>query len=354
MNIGRGIEKGLGTLRRDEVLEKMDWPDLQRIEVPVVGVDDCLLICAGFEERSVEVLRRICEAGYTGFSIILVDYLPKYDENKLEGLSTMIQRANLTMTRCVYDRANPAGIGETLEALAGKCRRVVVDISGMSRLLIVQTMVALISRGEQPPTLLYCEAETYPPSQTKFEAVHGLGGSADVRSYLSSGVIEVASTPELSSVSMQGESTRLIGFPSFDPAQLDNLFHELQPTYAEIIHGLPPAPKDRWRREAISRLNNDTLKELQQKNEHESSTLDYRETLNILLQIYAERSMFDRLVVAPTGSKMQTVAVGLFRAALHDVQVVYPTPQSFTEPQQYTLGCRQLYELDLPTEVGLL
>jgi hypothetical protein len=60
--------------------------------------------------------------------------------------------------------------------------------------------------------------------------------------------------------------------------------------------------------------------------------------------------MFDRIVVAPTGSKMQAVAVGLFRAVLYDVQIVYPTPQIFTAPHEHTVGIRQLYKVDLPTE----
>ena len=92
------------------------------------------------------------------------------------------------------------------------------------------------------------------------------------------------------------------------------------------------------------------MDELQGKEDHEASTLDYRKTLQILLRIYDQRSMFNRLVVAPTGSKMQAVAVGIFRAALHDVQIVYPTPQVFAEPEKYTRGLRQLYQLDLPTD----
>ena len=151
-------------------------------------------------------------------------------------------------------------------------------------------------------------------------------------------------------LSMLGEAIRLVLFPSFDPSQLTNLIQELQPTYAEFIHGVPPDPNNKWRTQAIRHLNGHTLKEFQGKEEYEASTLDYRETLKILLRVYAQRSMFDRLVVAPMGSKMQAVAVGLFRAALHDVQIVYPTPQVFTEPGNYTLGLRQLYQLDLPTD----
>ena len=147
---------------------------------------------------------------------------------------------------------------------------------------------------------------------------------------------------------MFGEAIRLVTFPSFDPSQLTNLVEELQPTYADLIHGVPPDCSNRWRKLAIQYLNGGTLAELQGKTDHEASTLDYREPLKILLHIYAKRSMFDRIVVAPTGSKMQAVAVGLVRAALRDVQIVYPTPKTYVPPEEYTVGFRQLYQLDLP------
>ena len=55
----------------------------------------------------------------------------------------------------------------------------------------------------------------------------------------------------------------------------------------------------------------------------------------------------ERIVVAPTGSKMQTVAVGIFRAFLDDIQIVYPTPHLFPKPDKYTTGSRKMYRLDL-------
>jgi len=171
-----------------------------------------------------------------------------------------------------------------------------------------------------------------------------------VLSYISSGIFEVASTPELASVSMLGEAIRLVAFPSFDPVQLSNLMQELQPTYTELIHGVLPAQKNKWRTKAIDELNRPTLDAAQRRENHMASTRDYRETLRILIKVYGERSMFDRIVVAPTGSKMQAVAVGLFRAVLYDVQIVYPTPQIFTAPHEHTVGIRQLYKVDLPTE----
>ena len=337
-------------LRADERLGNFDWPYLQEIEVPPVEIDDCLLVCAGFEERSIEVLRRVCETGRTRFSLGLVNYLPKQSQNRIEYLNTISQNAELRVTKFIYDREKPAGMGEELRRFTEAFDRVFLDISGMSRLLIVQTLVALISEQSRPLHIIYGEAETYPPSKAQFEQDHKEGDTRSVPSYLSSGIFEIAATPELGSVSMLGEAIRLVAFPSFDPAQLTNLIQELQPTYTELIHGVPPGQENEWRMTAIRKLNHLTLNELRWRKDHKESTLDYRETLHKLLEIYAERSMFDRLVVSPTGSKMQAVAVGLFRAALHDVQIVYPTPQVFTAPEEYTLGLRQLYQIDLPIE----
>ena len=81
--------------------------------------------------------------------------------------------------------------------------------------------------------------------------------------------------------------------------------------------------------------------------QHKTSTLDYRETLRLILALYDERSAFDKLILAPSGSKMQSVAVGLARSFLSDVQVVYPTPQRFLEPEGHTLGVANVYALQL-------
>lgn len=330
-----------------ERLQIVDWPVLREADLPGIEAGDCLLVCAGFEDRAVEALRRVRESGRGDFSLGVVIYSPSYQQNKLESILGIGRNARLETTKFQYDRENPAGIGERLANFASAFNHVYVDISGMSRLLIVQTLVALLAT-EAPVTIVYGEAESYPPSKDQFDSDRkdhtGLAPG-----YLSSGIFEIAATPELASVSMPGEAIRLLAFPSFDPSQLANLLQELQPTYVDLVHGLPPAVENRWRREAIRKLNSSILEPLRKKDDHKACTRDYRETLRILIEIYQKRSMFDRLVVAPTGSKMQAVAVALFRAVLYDVQIVYPTPQIFTEPDRYTVGTRQLYELDLPT-----
>ena len=329
----------------------MDWPGLQKIDTPPVVAGDCVLVCAGFEDRSIGALARIYQSGVTGVSVGIIDYLPLYSENRKEEVLGLAQKAGFSVEEFIYDRENPAGIGEKLFQFVGNFNRVFIDISGMSRLLIVQVLVALLVPGGRPITIIYSEANEYPPCLEEFERDKDNDNTNSLVSYLSSGVFEIVATPELSSVSMLGAAIRLIAFLSFDPSQFKNLLHELQPAYIDTIEGMPPSKKNQWRMHAIRHLNQSNLNLLQVHKNHNASTLHYKETLKLLLKIYSERSMFDRIVIAPTGSKMQAVAVGLFRAVLYDTQIVYPTPQVFTTPTQHTIGIRQIYKIDLPSNI---
>ena len=344
--------RNITVLRLDERLNNMDWPSVRAINVPSIGREDCLLMCAGFEDCAVETIRRISEVLQEAeFSLGVINYLPEQKENKTEELNSIIRNVNFhTVQNFIYDREKPSGIGEDLWCFLRSFSRIFVDISGMSRLLIVQVLVALIRKTNLPISIVYGEPEEYLPSQIEFEQDYKDDNRISFPNYISSGIFEITATPELSSTSMSGEAIRLIAFPSFDSMQLTNLLQELQPTYSEFIYAIPPTENNKWRVDAVRQINGQSLGEINKKIDHTVSDLDYRETLKTLFHIYAKRSMFDRLVLAPTGSKMQSVAVGLFRAVLDDVQIVYPTPQTFLQPDKYTRGLRQLYQLDLPIE----
>lgn len=343
--------RNITVLRLDERLNDMDWPSVRAINVPSIRREDCLLMCEGFEDCAIETVRRISEVQGAEFSLGVISYLPEQKENRTEELNVIFRNINFrTIERFIYDRERPSGIGEKLRYFLRSFNRVFIDISGMSRLLIVQILVALTREINLPISIIYGEPKEYLPSQTKFEQDCKDDSIISFPNYISSGIFEIAATPELSSTSMSGEAIRLIAFPSFDSVQLTNLLQELQPTYSEFIYAIPPIESNKWRVEAVRQINSQSLDEVKKRIDYTVSSIDYRETLKILFRIYAKRSMFDRLVLAPTGSKMQSVAVGLFRAVLDDVQIVYPTPQTFLQPDKYTMGLHQLYQLDLPIE----
>ncbi len=327
----------------------MAKPSMQSTAGIVLKTSDCVIVCAGFEERAVAFLREVTGSS-VGFKVVVIEYLPFYADNRLPEILLLCEKSQVGVCRLFYDRKNPAGFGDMLrEAVGLEANRVFVDVSGMSRLLVVQALVALCDSAEGWKRCLvaYSEAQSYPPTQTEVEkAIRNCDNDPMFAAlFLSSGVFDVTIVPELSPASLGANQSRLVAFPSFNSDQLPALRAELQPSRFAFIHGVPPSPLNRWRTDAIARLNQ--LDDIDGTGNFKTSTFDYRETLDCLLEIYSLYSVRDRLLVSPTGSKMQTVAVGLFRALLNDIQIVYPTPREFRSPKEYTTGVGQLHVLPL-------
>jgi hypothetical protein len=334
--------------RPDERLAALDKPALQPIAQFHFGTDDCLVVCAGFEDRALGVLANAL-AGRTSFNVLIVEYRPFVAENRLYEIRALCAAAKLKTIEATYDRQNPVGFGEVLtEKIAGVKGRIILDVSAMSRLLIVQSLVALRQRasGFKDCTVAYSQAAIYPPSEDEVEQALRQSGEDPLYSILllSSGVFDVTVIPELSSTAIAGNQTRLVAFPTFSTDQLTALRNELAPSRLTCIHGVPPGPEHQWRTAATAKINR---LDLALPDNLLASTLDYKETLDCLLKLYDAHSDRDRILVSPTGSKMQTVAVGLFRAFMDDVQIVYPTPKEFPSPNKYTRGIGDFYSLPL-------
>lgn len=341
----------------DEILSDLQKPELERIDGIALSSDDWLVVCGGFEDRSLAILESAA-SNRTPFSVLLVNYEPFIRENKADAIRAICQNAGIRISEATYNRQEPAGFGEILiERLQDSIGRIFVDISGMSRLLIVQTLVALRKRPKQFEKcfVTYTEAESYPPNEQ--EAAMQLAKSESDPSFLifflSSGVYEVTLVPELSSYAPAGVQTRLIAFPSLDAHQLTALRAELQPSRLSLIEGVPPGPHNQWRERMIATVNR--LDDIQNAERYHVSTLTYQETLAYLLRLYADHGVYERLLISPTGSKMQAVAVGILRSYLEDVQIVYPTPRNFLKPEKYTEGIGQMHLLPLePYSAGQL
>ncbi len=333
----------------DERLAALAKPRFETVRQFAMASEDWLVVCAGFEDRALGVLQNAASA-QTPFNVLLVHYEPFFLENKLEAIRYVCQRAGINLVETTYNRQEPSGFGDTFLEWASDCRgRIFVDVSAMSRILIVQLLVALGSRpaGFANCCVTYAEAIDYPPNQAEAEEEFAKCESDPTLSilFLSSGVFEITVIPELSSVAPAAAQTRLISFPSLDTHHLTALRAEIQPSRFSFIEGVPPSPKNKWRQEMISAVN--CLDKIQDAERCQTSTLDYSETLDCLLKLYSEHSGRDRLLISPTGSKMQTVAVGIFRTFVRDVQIVYPTPQGFLKPDAYTLGVGPLHMLPL-------
>ncbi len=331
--------------RVDELLARVVAPEL-REAAPVLGTEDVLITCAGFEDRALAFLSRAVEAGSRNFGAVGVEYRPEVPENRVREFLEKTAAAKAEASLVTYDRQRPEGFAEILNRVADT-QRLLIDVSGMSRLLIVQLIAASVRRGLIGRLeVVYSEAEVYPPSEHDVRLA--LAENRDyvgVLNFVSSGVFGITVVPELSTVAMQGQPIRLVVFPSFNPTQLAAVCAETPAAVLAVVNGIPPRAENAWRHDAIRTLNG--VQSLREREEFDASTFDYRQTLQLILELYAKHGASQKFIISPTGSKMQSVAVGLACGFLRDLQVVYPTPKFFPTPTNYTTGVRRVYRLQL-------
>ncbi len=334
-------------LTPSESLDSISKPKLLRFaEVSSIGCT-ALLLAAGFEERSLGVLKALAKRDEK-FAVFMVRYLPLVPENRAEEIVSFCNENRIDVIELEYDRRDPRNFGEILLEAVPKDARILVDVSTMSRLLIVQVVVALANSDfSRDFTIGYCEAESYSPSREKADAIlDDVGKSpSSGMTFLSSGVLQVAIVPELSSATYGSQQTRLIVFPSFDSHHFIAVRSEILPSRFSFIEGIPPETTNLWRTATIRKINE--LEKFPVSDCFAVSTLDYRETLDLLLEIYHDHSLRERIIISPTGSKMQTVAVGVFKAYLDDVQIVYPVAKNFTSPESYSSGIGEKHLLNV-------
>ena len=332
--------------RSDRRLLKLPKPELRSWSPRISGTADTLVVCAGFEDRATYSLE---ELELEGTSVVMISYEPDVEENRTKYATELCEKKGASTKKYVFNRYDPIGFGEEIvDQMDIGMGRIYLDISGMSRILIVQFIVALAEAigNLQGVTILYSEALEYPPSVEEFHKRRKEKSSIYDLLFLSEGVYDVSVLPELTTSAFYSQPVHLVAFPSFNKSQLIALLGELQPAAVSLIHGLPPVVENQWRLQAIKDVNDvDSLKGLRA--EYTASTLDYRKTFDILLEHYEEYGVMHRLVISPTGSKMQAVAVGILKTFMTDVQVVYPTPRTFVGRSKYTLGVRQSYMVDL-------
>ena len=193
------IEKAqdIRVVRADERLVEFPWPALESIDVPALGASDCLVVCGGFEDRATEVLRRVCHGRREQLQVGLINYLPENDENRAGEMREVAARGGAMVTELIYDRRDPGTVGQPVQRFLAKFERVVVDVSGMSRLLIVQMVVTLLRILGKRLTVVYTEAERYLPSEDEFASMRaedrgeGRGGILIIGDFRNRGYVGV-------------------------------------------------------------------------------------------------------------------------------------------------------------------
>jgi hypothetical protein len=325
---------------------------------------DMLVHAPGFEDRTMAVPDFIVSPEIA--HAILLDYVPFDPANRLKDVRDALSAKRIKVTDediIIYNRFAPGDFEMRLRSrlLAQDTQRVILDISTMSKLAIMLTL-NVCCELDLEVTIIYAEAEEYGPSQEKFNEAVQKNEIHRPTLQVFTGVYGVIRVNSLASVAMQGQPTAALVFMSFNDSLTQTLLNTVYPSRLFLINGRPPI--HRWRESATAWIHDQVRREWEADNPvnitagqtiplplRVVSTLDYRETVYLLLQLYWELSTKYRLLLAPAGSKLQAVGSYIVKALHPDIHIEYPSPEGFFPRYSERIAAKWMLEMGRMSEL---
>jgi hypothetical protein len=320
-------------------------PALSRFNIRSLSHPVTYIGAAGFEDRAMSILDSAISENVGLESAIAIEYRPFNPNNRVSEFRDRLAKVGAQTTWLTFDRYDPQRFSKAIlpavESLSSG--QILVDISAMSKFLIMVLLQALRDRPNSL-TMAYTEAEIYHPTRKEFEIKkQELGAAPD---FLTTDVYKILTVTSLSTVSMQGYPILLLAFPTFNRSEIVALYNELAPKHLILLEGEPHEERDKWRLDAIREVNKEITNNPDYSCEPKVlSTFDYMSNVEALEEIYQKYWYTHKILLAPTGSKLQTIAAFMFRQLHPDVQVVYPVTKAFIG--EYSEKCRALWSIHL-------
>lgn len=306
----------------------------------------------GFEDRSLGWSLAMTKDHQAISAAFVFKYLHPKGPNRIKELKAALHRIGANkVTNINYDMVCPQPLEDTLpmQLHLDDFSEVVVDISAMTKLLIL-LVLSKLQQYAGTVRIVYSEAEDYCPSKAEYDPVKGQ--MAATARFPSRGAEQIVRLRCLNSIRMQGQPVTLVAFASFNEKLVSHMLGFISPHRLILINGRPPRTEYAWRERATHDIQKRFCQEYDTDNPLNSkgllaratSTLDYRETVDEVENIYRQHGLFERIICAATGSKMQTLGLFLSKIMHPDLQIEYPTPDSYYF-NDMTRGVKQVHEV---------
>jgi hypothetical protein len=317
-----------------------------------------LIACGGFEARALQVAELIRPERVT--RAVILEYIPFDPRNRPGLLEKALGRINCRTERITFNRFQPDGFPERLRdaVINARPERMLVDVSAMSKLAML-LVLRLCADMDVPVTILYTEAQEYGPSEGAYTRARQARNLQPPSIHAYTGVRGTIRVPQFASVAMQGQPTAAIAFMSFNEQLTQALINAVYPSRLILVNGRPP--RLTWREAATAWIHSQLRAEWPEYDNpldsaglpcRVSSTLHYGQTVALLTELYWTLSVTNRVMLAPTGSKMQTLACFIVASVHRDIHVEYPTPKGFLDT--YSEGIGGSWIVEIPGLGGLV
>jgi hypothetical protein len=312
--------------------------------------DSSFIGAAGFEDRCFAFINQMKKTNKKFKFTVGIEYEPENSRNRTTDFKNAIIDLNITDHYwIVYNRKDPEKICENfinIQKSVFSTPHLFIDISGMSKFLII-VLLNLLEHYDGTIHIIYSEAAIYHPTKVAFDerVRNSIPNTTPI--FLTKDIYNIVTTHALSSISMAGYPLLVIAFPTFNYQELGAILNEISPQFLIEIEGEPHLPENRWRLDAIREINQKiertfgvSIKQIVHK---EVSTFDYISLVRLLDKIYREHRYSHKCVIAPTGSKLQTLGVYIFKQLHPEIQLFYPVVKDFAE--EFSEGYKSIYHV---------
>ena len=322
---------------------------------------DIFVATLGFEDRASTLALEFSNAGLlNNATVILIEYPTNASDN--ESNLIHFQQAARKAKRLEHFRYSRNEFMTLLqerlaEAFPRSGARVIFDISTCSSYVFYPTMKALMDL-DCDLTLVYVEASEYYPSREEWTKVAQTAQqesslfieSFENAEFQSIGVGDVYVSPLFSEMNPGNRPTTFVGIPNFSAGRMNALVtrdQEINKTSGRNCYwliGEPPGTANEWRSEAVRRTNANNLAAADESRLKFVSTLEYKDMLKTLEDIWLETRHSYHMSIGTIGSKMQHVGTFFFLCLHKDVGLLLTEPKTF-RTTRYSSGRGQAWQI---------
>lgn len=245
-------------------------------------------------------------------------------------------------------------LGGVLSSLPRSVMRLGVDISGMpSYAACMALKCTRFVRNQHPMTVLYTAAKQYNPTFSQYRKLIAKQGG-DIELLPDPMALEMRETLILDSFSgyrSQNAKTCLAIMAGYEAHRSTGVVDTVNPSLLLLLYGNPGAPELQWRLDLSRRLHT-KFEKGRRTAETVVSTLHFQEALSALETFYDKLIDDYDLVIAPIGSKMQTLATYLFWERYPEVQLNFPLPIGY-DPMRRPTGTGLSFHVEIEPRQSL-
>lgn len=323
------------------------FPLINKLSLENIPTNVTFIGAAGFEDRCFSFIDEISGNNIKFNNILGIEYEPYNPRNRTKEFKAKIEKLKLNkIFWLIYHRYNPVQFYHSFNEIKNEVcssQNIIIDISGMSKFLII-ILLNILEDYEGNIHIIYSEANIYHPTLEEFEKEKKILPET-TPTFLTKDIYSIITTSSLSSISMPGNPLLAIAFPTFNHKELGAILNEIMPQYLIEIEGIPHLEKNNWRVDAVKWINQKIERlNIKQIRHEKVSTFDYISLIKILDEIYQEFKYTHKCVIAPTGSKFQTIGVFLFKQLHPEIQIIYPIVKDFAE--EFSEGYVNIWHLE--------